>query len=66
MFCFSKANCQETSREKVNSKAFPIATDKFLVRKGGWAVAQAAQGGGEVNIPGGVEESHARGTKGHG
>ena len=30
------------------------------------AVAQAAQGGGGVTIPGGVEEPHGRGTEGHG
>jgi len=29
-------------------------------------VAQAAQGGGGVTIPGGVEEPHGRGTEGHG
>ena len=38
----------------------------FLLRKGGAAVAQAAQGGGEVTIPGGVPEPCGCGTEGRG
>jgi len=44
--------------------------ERFLLRKSGAAVAQAAQGGGAVTIPGGVPEPCGCGTEdvvsGHG
>ena len=40
--------------------------EKFLVRKSSDAVAQAAQGGGGVTIPGGVQELSRCGTEGRG
>ena len=39
---------------------------KILLRKNGEALAQAAQGGGGVTIPGGVPEPWRRGPEGHG
>ena len=38
--------------------------EKFLFRKYGEAVAQAAQGGGGVTFPGGVQETWRCGTEG--
>jgi len=32
----------------------------------GWVLAQAAQGGGGVTLPGGVQETYRSGTSGHG
>ena len=40
--------------------------EKLLLQKSGEAVAQAAQGGGGVTIPGGVPEMRRCGTEGHG
>jgi len=40
--------------------------EKFLLRKSGAAVSQAAQGGGGVTVPGGVPELCGCGTEGHG
>ena len=44
--------------------------ERFLLRKSGAAVAQAAQGGGAVTVPGGVPEPCGCGTEdmvgGHG
>ncbi len=40
--------------------------EKFLLRKSGAAVAQAAQGGGGVTVPGGVPEPCGCGTEGRG
>ena len=40
--------------------------EEFLLSKSGEAVAQAAQGGGAVTVPGGVEESCGCGTEGCG
>ena len=44
--------------------------EEFLLRKSGAAVAQAAQGGGAVTVPGGVSEPCGCGTEdmvsGHG
>ncbi len=37
--------------------------EKFLLRKSGEAVAQAAQGGDGVAIPGGVQELRGCGTE---
>jgi len=39
--------------------------EEFLIRKGGWAVAQAAQGSGGVTVPGGVQEPCGCGTEQH-
>ena len=39
---------------------------KLFLRKSGEALAQAAQGGGEVNVPGSVQEIHRASTDGHG
>lgn len=39
---------------------------KILLQKGGWALAQAVQGGGGVTDPGGVQEPCRSGTEGHG
>ena len=39
---------------------------KNYSQKSGEALAQAAQGGGGVTIPGGVQETCRCGTKGHG
>lgn len=38
--------------------------EKFLHRMSGAAVAQAAQGGGGVTVPGGVQETFTCGTEG--
>ena len=40
--------------------------ETFHLRKSGSALAQAAQGGGRVTIPGGVPEPWRCGTEGHG
>ena len=40
--------------------------EEFLLRESSEAVAQAAQGGGAVTVPGGVEEPCGCGTEGHG
>jgi len=40
--------------------------EKFLLRKSGEALAQAAQGGGGVTVPGGVQELCECGSEGHG
>jgi len=37
----------------------------FFLRKSGEAVAQAAQAGGGVTVPGGVQEPHGCGTERH-
>jgi len=37
--------------------------EQFLLRKSSEAVAQAAQGGGEVTVPGGVQEPSGYGTE---
>ena len=37
--------------------------EKFLLRKSGEALAQAAQGGGGVTVPGGVQELWRCGTE---
>jgi len=39
---------------------------KFLLRKSANALAQAAQGGGGVTVPGGVQAKGRRVTEGHG
>jgi len=39
---------------------------KFLLRKSGEALIQAAQGGGGVTIPGSVQVKGRCGTEGHG
>ena len=38
----------------------------FLLRRSGEEVAQAAQGGGRVTIPGGVQEMYGCGIEEHG
>ena len=38
----------------------------FLLRKSGDALAQAAQRGGGVTVPGGIQEKSRCGTEGHG
>jgi len=43
-----------------------VIRKKILLRKTVEAVAQAAQGGGGVTIPGGVQEPCGGGTEGHG
>jgi len=40
--------------------------EKLLLRRNGEAVAQAAQGGGGVTVPGGVQEPCRCGTEGRG
>jgi len=40
--------------------------EQFLLRKCSEAVAQAAQSGGGITIPGGVQELCGCGTEGHG
>jgi len=40
--------------------------EQFLLSKSSEAVAQAAQGGGAVTVPGGVEEPCGCGTEGRG
>ena len=40
--------------------------EKFLLRKSGQALAQTAQGGGGVTIPGGVQKQWRCGTEGCG
>jgi len=40
--------------------------EKFLLRKSGEAVAQAARGGGAVPVPGGIQELCGCGTEGDG
>jgi len=39
---------------------------KLLLRKSGSALAQPAQRGGGVTVPGGVQETRRCGTEGHG
>jgi len=36
---------------------------KLVLQKSGWALEWAAQGGGEVTKPGGVQETHRHGTQ---
>jgi len=43
-----------------------IHKEQLLLSKSGEAVAQAAQEGGEVTVPGGVQELCGCGTEGHG
>ena len=38
---------------------------EILYLEGGEAVAQAAQGGGELTVPGGVQEPYGPGTEWH-
>jgi len=40
--------------------------EEFLLLKSSEALAQAAQGGGGVTDPGGVQETRGCGTEGHG
>ena len=41
-----------------------VFLEKFLLQKSGDALTQAAQGGGGVTIPGGVQETRRCGTEG--
>ena len=43
-----------------------LFTEKFLFRKSGQALTQAAQGGGGVTVPGGVQETWRCVTERHG
>ena len=44
---------------------FGLDVRKHFFSEGGKAVAQAAQGGGVVTVPGGVQEPCGCGTEGH-
>ena len=52
--------------EKPSGKVQVEYQEEFLLRKSGGAQAQAAQEGGGVNIPRGVQEPWRYGTEGHG
>ena len=47
-------------------KCYTGRQEEFLLRKSSEAVAQTAQGGGGVTVPGGVQGKGRSGTEGHG
>jgi len=48
------------------TEALDCVQEKILHRRSGDALAWAAQGGGGVTIPGGLQEKGRCGTEGHG
>jgi len=53
-------------RKLSKARGWEVQVGKFLLRKSGDALEQAAQGGGGVTVPGGVQEPCGCGSEGHG